>query len=125
MNERELRAEYHKQDYSDVEIDVMLGLKSDDFGGIEGLPLGCMPDEGKPYPGEHACRLQSPGKYTRFARKNCFRRSAGKCIDFIFGIVGGKSEVQAMRYKKTIWTAAAAATNCKDAGGTFEAASKG
>ena len=40
----------------------------------------------KPYPNEHACRLQDPGKYDKFARKNCYRKSDGKCIDYIFGI---------------------------------------
>lgn len=79
-------------------------------------------DSQKPYPNEHACRLTDPGKYDRLRRNNCFRRSDGKCIDYIFGVKGNKSEVQAMRYKKDVWTAAAARSHCKDAGGSFEAA---
>lgn len=98
---------------------------------IEGLPLGAyfidrkeaVPEEGKPYPNEHSCRLKDPDKYDRFARKNCWRRSNGKCIDYIFGIKGNKAEVQAMRYKITSWTAAAAKAHCKRANGMFEAAS--
>ncbi len=76
----------------------------------------------KPFANEHACRLNAPGKYSRFARKNCFRRSEGKCIHFIFGIKAGKSEVQAMRYPKDSWEASAASSHCKDKGGSFEAA---
>jgi len=78
----------------------------------------------KPYPNEHACRLEDPGKYTSFARKKCAAKSDGKCIDFIFGILEGKSELQAMRYPKDIWTADSAKSHCKGKDGTFEAASK-
>ncbi len=80
--------------------------------------------EEKPYPNEHACRLLPPGDFDRFARKNCFRRSGGKCIDFIFGIKAGKSKTQAMRYKKDVWTASAARSHCSGADGTFEAAGR-
>lgn len=80
--------------------------------------------EEKPYPNEHSCRLLPSGDFDRIARKNCFRKSNGKCIDFIFGIKAGKSKVVSMRYKKDIWTAASARTHCKGAGGAFEAASK-
>jgi len=82
------------------------------------------PVEVKPYPNEHACRLNDPGKYDKFARKNCYRKSDGKCVDYIFGISGGKSEVQALRYPKSSWTASAASSHCKGRGGTFEAAGK-
>lgn len=78
--------------------------------------------EEKPFPNEHACRLLPPGDFDRFARKNCFRRSGGKCIDFIFGIKAGKSKTQAMRYKKDVWTASAARSHCRGADGSFEAA---
>ena len=80
------------------------------------------PVDSRAYPSEHACRLNSPDKYDSFARKNCFRKHAGKCIDFIFGIKGGKSEVQAMRYPKEKWSASDAAADCKSHGGSFEAA---
>jgi hypothetical protein len=89
------------------------------------------PDEGeeieksgaeKPYENEHACRLKDPGKYDRFTRKNCAQKHDGKCIDVIYGIKEGKSEIQALRYPKDIWTASAAKSHCKDRNGTFEAA---
>ena len=78
----------------------------------------------KPFPNEHSCRLQDPGKFSSFNRINCFRKSAGKCIDYIFGIKGGKSEVSSLRYKKSIWTESSAKNHCKNRGGKFEAAKK-
>ena len=81
-----------------------------------------MPAEMKPFENEHSCRLEDPSKYDRFARKNCFQKHDGKCIDFIFGVKEGKSEVQAMRYNKEVWTEAEAKSHCKDHDGSFEAA---
>jgi HK97 family phage prohead protease len=78
-----------------------------------------------PFPQEHACRLNSPGKYDRFARKNCAQKHEGKCIDAIFGIKEGKSEIQSLRYPKKIWTAAAARSHCSSREGSFEAAAEG
>jgi hypothetical protein len=79
-------------------------------------------EEEKPYPNEHACRLKPPN-YPKYARKNCFRRVGGKCVDYIFGIRGPKkSDLQALRFKKATWTAAAARKVCSRAGGSFEAA---
>ena len=83
------------------------------------IPLG-----EKPFPNEHACRLRPPGRFVRFRRSNCFRRSGGKCIDYIFGRrQDGNTEVQAMRYKKQAWEAGAARSHCRRRGGSFEAAS--
>lgn len=76
----------------------------------------------KPYPNEHACRLEDPDKYDRFARKNCYRKHDNKCIDFIFGVKDNKSETQAMRYDKEVWTVASAKAHCKAHDGAFEAA---
>ncbi len=76
----------------------------------------------KPYENEHSCRLLKPGDFDRFARKNCYVKHDGKCIDFIFGIKEDKAKVQAMRYKKDIWTEASAKGHCKSKKGTFEAA---
>lgn len=81
----------------------------------------------KPYPNEHSCRLESPDKYKRFRRENCQRKHDGKCIDVIWGITKGeeeKTEQQAFRYDKEVWTEASAKTHCKDEKGTFEPASK-
>lgn len=79
--------------------------------------------EMRPYPNEHSCRLEDPGKYKKFARKNCYKKHDDKCIDYIFGVISAdESELQAMRYPKDIWTLDAARAHCKDAGGSFEAA---
>lgn len=80
--------------------------------------------EGKPYKNEHACRIHDPKKYDRFARKNCEIKHDGKCIDVIYGIKKNKSEIQAYRYKTSIWTEAAARNHCKSHEGLFEAAKK-
>jgi len=77
-----------------------------------------------PYQNEHACRLNPPDKYDRFARKNCEQKSDGKCIDVIYGVKGGKSEIQALRYPKTSWSEAAARSHCRGRDGTFEPAAK-
>jgi hypothetical protein len=77
----------------------------------------------KPYPNEHSCRLNPPDKYDKFARKNCEMKHDGKCIDVIFGIKDNKSEIQAFRYDKDIWTESAAKAHCASHDGTFEAAS--
>jgi hypothetical protein len=76
-----------------------------------------------PYPNEHACRITQPN-YDRYARKNCYRKSAGKCLDFIFGVKAGQgSRLQAIRYRlKEGWKASEARSDCKKRGGTFEAA---
>jgi ATP-dependent protease ClpP protease subunit len=77
-----------------------------------------------PLPSEHSCRLKDPGKYDRLRRKNCDQKHEGKCIDVIYGVKDNKSEVQALRYPKDIWTAADAREHCKARGGNFEEASK-
>ena len=78
----------------------------------------------KPYPSEHSCRLNLPSKYDKFARKNCYIKHKGKCIDVIFGIKEGKSEIQALRYPSGKWVMAQAKSHCKGRGGIFEAAKK-
>lgn len=77
----------------------------------------------KPYPNEHACRLESPDNFDKFARKNCHIKHDGRCIDCIFGIKDGKSKMQAMRYPKDSWKASDAKAHCKTHEGSFEAAS--
>lgn len=69
---------------------------------------------------EYKCRLQPPSKFKKFRRANCYRKSGGKCIDFIFGIKDGKAEVQALRYKKSIWTKAQAKKHCASKKGKFD-----
>lgn len=80
------------------------------------------PTDGKPYPNEHACRLEEPSQFDSFARRNNAAQVDGKRIDHIFGIKNGKSKLQAMRYPKDVWQASDARTHCNEKGGSFEAA---
>lgn len=78
----------------------------------------------KPYPNEHACRLQDPGKFDQMRRGT--RDHEGKKYSIIFGQVKGGDtwEEQAYRYSKDIWTAAEAGGHCKVHKGSFEAATE-
>jgi HK97 family phage prohead protease len=77
-----------------------------------------------PYENEHSCRLKPPN-YKNYARKNCYKKHDGKCIDFVFGIIGpDESELQSMRYPKDIWSESDARAHCKEQDGTFEPAKK-
>lgn len=116
-DERSAREQLYDQGYDDNEINEILGSDYSDREDEEILG-----DESKPYPGEHACRLVEPAQFDQFARVNCFKKSDGKCIDYIFGIKDGKSKTQAMRYKSKIWAAADAAKHCAGAKGQFEPA---
>lgn len=66
----------------------------------------------RPYPNEHAARLNDPDKYTGFRRRN---DAGGPGIDFIFGILaGGGTELQAIRFDKNRYTVAQAKAWLKD-----------
>lgn len=69
--------------------------------------------EEKPYPDEHACRLEDPDKYIRIRRQN---DKFGKAIHAIWGVRGGGKpvELQAIRFAKSKFTAAEARTWVKD-----------
>lgn len=77
-----------------------------------------------PYPNEHACRLEDPGKFDKFRRQKCGQKHDDKCIDVIFGIKANKSKIQSLRYLIDIWTEGAARSHCKEREGSFEAAKK-
>ncbi len=64
-----------------------------------------------PYPNEHACRLNDPGKYLKMRRENNAAKVDGKFVDHIYGILAtNKSELQAVRYPlKNGWDKAEAA----------------
>jgi hypothetical protein len=79
-------------------------------------------EELKPYPNEHACRLADPAGFDKFARKNCFRKVADKCVDYIFGIKDNKSQVQSLRFDSKVWTEVGAKAVCERVGGKFDAA---
>jgi HK97 family phage major capsid protein/HK97 family phage prohead protease len=49
----------------------------------------------RPYPNEHAARLTDPDQYEEFRRE---ADAGGPGIDFIYGIKGGESEIQAIRF---------------------------
>ncbi len=79
----------------------------------------------RPYPNFHSCRLEDPNKYPEKTYGKCDQKHNGKCIDVVYGIrKDGKSEIQALRFDKKIWTESDARTVCKDRGGTFEASKK-
>jgi len=82
------------------------------------------PPEEKPYPEEHACRLEDPKQFDIIRRQNNAARSNGKRLDFIFGVKAGKSKLQAIRYPKNIWNVDDAQKHCKLREGSFEAAKK-
>jgi len=79
----------------------------------------------KPYPNEHACRLNEPGKYDEFRRGT--RKHNGKTYSVIYGKLKNKDswEDQAYRYSKDKWTESEARSHCKDHKGIlFEPASE-
>lgn len=79
--------------------------------------------EMKPYPNEHACRLQDPDKYVRF--KRMARKHDGKTYYVIIGWTkDGKSEDQTFRYPKDKWSESEARAHCKEHDGFFEPAKK-
>ncbi len=72
-----------------------------------------------PYPNEHSCRINNPGKYVRFIRKNDVQPN------IIIGYTkDGKSEVQAYRFPVKDWTEQKARNFCQQKGGMFEPALK-
>lgn len=70
-----------------------------------------------PYPNEHACRLVDPKEFDEFRRENEKITVNGKPVDVIFGIKDGKSKIQALRYKKSVWSVEEARNDCKNRGG--------
>jgi len=104
--------------------------KAEESPGYEDTPTLIKAEDGmedvdlsKPYPNEHACRLNMPGKYIRIRRGA--RPSGGKRLAVLYGVKkDGKSEIQAYRYAANSWTAAEARAHCKEHGGHFEQALK-
>ncbi len=69
--------------------------------------------EEKPYPNEHACRLEDPDKYIRIRRQN---NKFGKGVHAIWGVQGGGKpvELQAIRFSKGSFTVAEARSWIKE-----------
>jgi len=57
--------------------------------------------EKRPYPHEHAARIENPDKYEEFRRRN---DELGDGIHVIFGLLDGKSEIQSLRFDKDKFT---------------------
>jgi len=73
----------------------------------------------------HSCRLEDPGQYTEWAYESEAEKSGGKQIDFVYGIrikPERKSELQAIRYPKKIWSANEAKSHCNKHNGSFKTA---
>jgi len=56
----------------------------------------------RPYPNEHAARLKDPAQYDSLRRVN---DEGGNGIDFIYGVKDGESEIQAIRFRSSVFTA--------------------
>jgi len=56
----------------------------------------------RPYPNEHAARLKEPGQYDELRREN---DAGGDGVDFIYGVKGDVSEIQAVRFDADTFTA--------------------
>lgn len=82
------------------------------------------PDELKPFPNEHACRLRDPGDFEDDSFVRTVRKHQGKAYSVIQARLKGEDSLtdQAYRYKKDTWDAEAARAHCKAHGGKFEAA---
>ena len=91
----------------------MIPEEEDRFGELVGWKKDEGPWEEKPYPNEHACRLEDPDKYIRIRRQN---DKFGKGIHAIWGVQGGgkPAELQAIRLAKSKFTAAEARAWIKD-----------
>jgi HK97 family phage major capsid protein/HK97 family phage prohead protease len=59
----------------------------------------------RPYPNEHAARLKDPAQYDSLRRVN---DEGGNGVDFIYGIKEGESELQAIRFRSSVFTSAEA-----------------
>ena len=83
--------------------------------------------EEKPYPNEHACRLQDPGKFESDSFRRVKREHQGKPYYVIMGRLRGESALteQAYRYPKDKWTAEDARKHCDEHNGIEFAAATG
>lgn len=79
----------------------------------------------RPYPNEHACRLQDPASFQADSFRRTERKHNGKTYSVIVGRPKGQTATreQAYRYPRSGWTAAEARAHCTSHGGKgFEAA---
>lgn len=86
------------------------------FNCLEGLTIT------KPMANYNSCRLKEPVDGAEYAYETCAGKHEGKCIDHVYMVPPGKKSIlQALRYKKSIWTTAAARSHCNSRGGKFNA----
>jgi len=82
-----------------------------------------------PYPKEHACVLVESGKFDEDAfevggkKAKFLSKTMPSGTRVIFGKIKGKTTAQTLRFPTDKFTEAEARKKCKDADGTFEAAS--
>jgi len=55
-----------------------------------------------PFPNEHAARQKEPGQFDKFRRGR--PKGFPKGVSAIFGIKGGKSDIQSIRFASSQWT---------------------
>ena len=105
-------------------LDATEEFEYDDAPEMDCRDGECKTISAKPYANEHACRINDPGKFSKFRRQNAARDHDGKKYDVIYGQLKGsdKWDEQAYRYPKDTWSAEAAAAHCKSHDGSFEAA---
>lgn len=58
-------------------------------------------EEYRPYPNEHAARINDPDKYGEFRRET---DAGGAGIDFIYGLTDNSSEIQSIRFDSELFT---------------------
>lgn len=93
---------------SEEKYGELVAWKQVEYGEVDGVQVRVKEFwEEKPYPNFHACRLEDPGKYIRIREE---KDKFGKGIYALWGIQGGNKpvELQAIRFKKDLFTVAEA-----------------
>lgn len=84
------------------------------------------PEEGKPYPNIHACRLRDPNDFEEDSIRTIVRKHEGKEYQVLIGKLKKNEEwaEQSYHYPKSVWTESEARKHCESHDGQFEAAEK-
>ena len=93
---------YRLTDDGYKETDRLVGHKFSTLRKIDDLRGW---QESRPYPNEHAARINDPDKYDEFRREAA---AGGEGIDFIYGLGDNGSEVQSIRFDAGQYSEAAA-----------------
>lgn len=91
------------KEWSEDIVEDLEGEDDDDDDDEEGENMRWA--EMRPYPNEHAARIRDPDLFDDFRREN---DAGGNGVDFIYGIKDARSEIQAIRFDKDIFTVAEA-----------------